>query len=723
MHRKTLLSLFSCLFFCLFLSTQNIVGQSKIWVGSWSCAPYESGSNTPPSPYLANNSLRQIVRVSIGGDTIRLKFSNKTCGSSLTMNSVTVAISTGGSNIDVSTIKQLKFNGNTTATIDPNGSLTSDPVAFNLAPNARVAITIYYGQASSSADATSHAGSRTDSYLLAGDGTTSPDFAGSVVTAHWFTINTIDVKAAQTAGCVAVLGNSITDGYGISGGTQNRWTDMFSQKLLNNTKTQDVGVLNLGIGATNVSGTGTTTGATRYKKDILAQSGLRWVIIFYGTNDINGGASAATITGAFQKMIDDAHALNLKVYGATITPFNGNSYYTVAHEAVRNEVNNWIKTAGHYDGYLDFDKVIQDPANTIKMLDIYANDYLHPNILGYKTLGESIDTTLFQERTVMAQTTANAGVDQTVITNGNVTSATVNLDGSASYDFGDLMASYTWKEGSETIATGVNPSVDLSIGIHTLSLMVVGSNGSTASDDVTITVVKDAGIWLEAEAGTVGSMWDILSDTNASNSSYVTAKSGNQSKDTAPGSDGQVSYTFNVETSGTYTLWLRVICANADDDSFWLKMDNGSFANWNGVASSSSWIWKSWSTTYSLTAGTHTISIGLREDGAKLDKILITNSGQTPSGIGSTASNLTGVNEVSSTSNTLFPNPVSNNLTINLENPHSTITLYTIGGQKLYTQTAKSTTVSLDMKAFSTGIYLVKITNQNDSKLYRVVKK
>lgn len=722
MRRKTLLSLFPVLLLCLVLSTQNALGQSKIWVGSWSCAPYESGSNTPPSPYLANNSLRQIVRVSIGGDTLRLKFSNKTCGSSLTMNAVTVAISTGGSNIDVSTIKQLKFNGNLSATINPYGSLTSDPLAFNLAPNSRVAITIHYGQASSSADATSHAGSRTDSYILVGDGTTSPDFAGSVVTPRWYTINTIDVKAAQTAGCVAVLGNSITDGYGITGGTQNRWTDMFSQKLLNNPKTEDVGVLNLGIGATNAAGGGATTGASRFKKDILAQSGLRWVIIFYGTNDINGGASAATITGAFQKMINDAHALNLKVYGATITPFNGSGYYSVAHEAVRNEVNTWIKTPGHYDGYLDFDKVIQDPANTIKMLDIYANDYLHPNILGYKTLGESIDTTLFHERTAMALTTANAGADQTIVTNGNATSGLVNLDGTASYDFGDLMASYTWKEGTETIATGANPTVSLSIGVHTLTLIVKGSSGATASDEVTVTVVKDSGIWLEAEAAPVGSTWDVLTDANASNGSYVTVKTGNVSSGAAPDANGQLSFTFNAESAGTYTLWARVICPSFDDDSFWVKMDDGSFVMWNGLATSTSWTWKSQG-TFNLTAGTHTLKIGYREDGAKLDKILITNSSLAPSGIGSTASNLTGVNEVNSSSNTLFPNPVSDNLTINLQNPNSTITLYTVGGQKISSQTAQSTTVSLDMKAFSTGIYLVKISNQNDSKLYRVVKK
>ena len=710
--------------FLLLLSTQNLIGQSNIWVGSWSCAIYEAGSaNVPPSPYLANNSLRQVVRVSIGGDTLWVKFSNSTCGSPLTINAATIAVSTGGSTINASTIKQLKFNGSSSITMNAYSSIASDPLNYALAPNTRLAITIYYGQAASSADIASHPNSRTDSYILNGDGSTSTDFAGSVVTAHWFTISGIDVKAARTAGCVGVLGNSITDGYGISGGTQNRWTDMFSQKLLNNTHTKDVGVLNLGIGATNVAGTGATTGAARYKKDILAQSGLRWVFIFYGTNDINGGATAATITSAYQKMIDDAHAMNLKVYGATITPFYNNSYYTVAHEAVRSEVNTWIKTQGHFDAYVDFDKTIQDPANPIKMLDMYANDYLHPNILGYQLLGESVDTTLFQARTSMSLTKANAGADMTVIVDGNATSKSVNLDGTGSYDFGD-MASYTWKEGSVTLATGVNPSVNLSIGVHTITLTVIGSNGDTATDEVIITVVKDTGIWLEAEAGTVGSMWDVLTDATASNNTYVTVKAGTATPTTAPAAIGQLLYTFNVVTSGTYTLWFRAFCPTYNDDSFYLKMDNGSFETWNGLANfcSASWAWGSWTTTYNLTAGSHTLTIGYREDGAKLDKILLTTSTLTPSGLGSTASNITALTPEHGEKIRMYPNPVKNMLTLALNQPNSVVSVYTMGGQKLVSQEAATTQVSLNMTDYLPGIYLVKISDKDGSKIMRVIK-
>ncbi len=269
----------------LLYGTGSLFGQPRIWVGTWSCAPYAAGSrNTPPPPYLANNTLRQVVRVSIGGDTLRVKFSNKTCTTPVTMNSVNIALSTGESSIDTSTIKLLKFNGDTSVTMDAFSSITSDPVAFPLTPSMRVAITIYYGQAASTKDMTSHVASRTDSYILTGNQSSSADFSGAVITAHWYHINTIDVRAPYTAGCIGILGNSITDGYGLSGGLQNRWTDFFSQVLLNDSNTQHIGVLNLGIGATNVAGSGATTGISRFQQDIFSQSGLRWVIIFYGTN-------------------------------------------------------------------------------------------------------------------------------------------------------------------------------------------------------------------------------------------------------------------------------------------------------------------------------------------------------------------------------------------------------------------------------------------------------
>lgn len=367
-------------------------GQKNNWVGSWSCAPYAAGeNNTPPAPYLENNTLRQVVRVSIGGDTLRLKFSNKTCSTPVTMKGVSIAVSTGGSSIDESTITELKFNGNCSVTMNPYSSVASDPVKFALEPSARIAISIHYGQVASTADLTFHYGSRTDSYILFGNQMSSLDFSNSIKVERWYHINTIDVMASESAGCIGVLGNSITDGYGLHGGLKNKWTDFFSQKLLDDERTKNIGVLNLGIGATHVSGNGATAGINRFEDDLLAQSGIRWIIVFYGVNDIGAGKTASTIINAYETIIEGAHAKGVKVYGATITPFKGSNYFSEEHENTRNKVNKWIRKPGNFDAIIDFDKAIRDPKDTTKMAAEYSNDWLHPNAAGYEFLGNAVN--------------------------------------------------------------------------------------------------------------------------------------------------------------------------------------------------------------------------------------------------------------------------------------------------------------------------------------------
>lgn len=371
---------------------------AKHWVGTWSAAPYlVEAANMPPSPGLTNNTLRQIVRVSIGGDTIRLKLSNVNNSTPVTLKAVNIAVSKGNGVIDASTLKPLKFDGSASATMAAGASVMSDPIAFALAPSMQVAITIWYGGTSS--NMTGHVGARTNSYILSGDKSTSPDFAGAVATPRWYSINTIEVLAPATTAAVAVIGNSITDGYGLTPDitTPSRWTDVFSRALLANAPTSNVGVLNMGIGGTNVLGNGLTTGNKRFDRDVLEQNGLRWVIIFYGVNDIGGGASAPALIEGLKKLATAAKAKGLKVYGGTITPFNGHSYYTVAHEAVRDSVNKWIRSGGGgvFDAAIDFDKALRDPADPSRMKSSLKNDWLHPNVAGYKALGESVDLNLF----------------------------------------------------------------------------------------------------------------------------------------------------------------------------------------------------------------------------------------------------------------------------------------------------------------------------------------
>lgn len=366
------------------------------WVATWSAAPYlVESANMPPSPGLTNNTLRQVVRVSIGGDTLRLKLTNVNNAQATELKAVNIAVSGGGGKIDVATLKALTFAGKTSVTMAAGSTVTSDAVAFALTPSMRLAITILYGATSS--NMTGHVGSRTNSYIASGDKTTAADLTGSVSTPHWYSINTIEVRAPNAARAVGIIGNSITDGYGLTPDLQNRWTDIFSQRLLANEKTKNVAVLNMGIGATTVLGTSQTAGVVRFQRDILDQQGIGWVIIYHGVNDIgSSNASAASLIAGLRQMASAAKAKGLKVYGATIIPFNGNAYYSTAHEAVRRDVNDFIRHDTVYDGVIDFDKTMRNPSDTTKMKEALKNDWLHPNTDGYKAMGESIDLKLFE---------------------------------------------------------------------------------------------------------------------------------------------------------------------------------------------------------------------------------------------------------------------------------------------------------------------------------------
>jgi lysophospholipase L1-like esterase len=382
--------------------TAGTAAASRQWVGTWSTGPQlvEPG-NMPPAPGLTNNSLRQVVRVSIGGDTLRVKFSNEFSAGAVTMTSVQIAASTGGGTISLSANRELRFNGIPGVTMNAGAAVTSDPIAFPLAPRMDVAITIYYGQTSPTV--TGHPGSRTTSYIIAGNTTTTTDFTGAVTTDHWYNINTIDVLAPSTAACVAILGNSITDGRGSTTNGQNRWPDTFSESLLKDSSTQQVGVLNLGIGGNCVlSGGLGPTGVSRFDRDILGQQGVRWAIVFEGVNDIGGVSSAAAATStannlikAYTQMVVKAHSNNIRIYGGTITPFKGNAYYNQYSELCRTTVNQWIRTRGNFDACIDFDATMRDPQDSTRLVTTYQNDGLHPDTTGYKTMGQSIDLSLF----------------------------------------------------------------------------------------------------------------------------------------------------------------------------------------------------------------------------------------------------------------------------------------------------------------------------------------
>ncbi len=212
----------------------------KVWVGTWTTAPQlVEPRNMPPDPGLSNNTLRQKVRVSIGGDSLRIRFSNEFSNEPTTIKSVEIATSIKGDSIDVSTIKKLKFNGRSQRKIKAREVVTSDPVAFPLKPRHDLAITIHFG--ATPQDLTGHPGSRTTSYILEDDQTSAAYFSEAIKTDHWYIISGIDVKAQESAAAIAIIGNSITDGRGSGTNKQNRWPDILAERLLANPDTQQIG--------------------------------------------------------------------------------------------------------------------------------------------------------------------------------------------------------------------------------------------------------------------------------------------------------------------------------------------------------------------------------------------------------------------------------------------------------------------------------------------------
>jgi len=395
-----------CFVSLLFASVMcNAALPSITWVGTWSSAPqivFEQ-NNMPPAPGLTNNTFRQIVRVSLGGEIIRLRFSNQFSKNPVTLKSVGVAVSTGGSSINPKTHRLLKFNGKKDVVMSPNSDIVSDALKFHLEPGAKIAITICYG--GTTPDITGHPASRTTSYLLAGNESPKADFSSAIPTDHWYTISGIEVYAPKTAGAIAILGNSIADGRGSGINKFNRWGDVLSERLLKNPKTAQRGVLNLGIGGNCVVQGGLGDPAIkRFDRDILGQSGVKWLIVSIGVNDIGNARNEAASQGAireviaaYEEMITKAHEKGIKVYGATIIPFGKSSYDGDHHQMARQTINDWIRSSDRFDAVIDFDQLMRDPLDTKTMqTELQSGDFLHPNEAGYKTMGDFIDLSLFE---------------------------------------------------------------------------------------------------------------------------------------------------------------------------------------------------------------------------------------------------------------------------------------------------------------------------------------
>ena len=379
--------------FCA-LSTYSL---AQNWIGTWATAPQTVvKSFMPYNNCMTNRSVRQVVKVSIGGDVIRLKLSNIYSMQPVEIRSIYIAHAKDSSDIDAKTAQYFKF-GNSYKTVIPAGKqIVSDALKFNLRNLERVAITINYTSAPEVP--TVHMGSRTTSYIMKGVTNAHSNFEKAFCENHWYNISGIDVYTmSNNMSAIAIMGNSITDGKCSTDNAQNRWPDVMSEMLQLKHKITNQGVLNLGIGNNRVTVPGGfgALAKERFDRDILMQSGVKKVVIFEGVNDIGAARSGSSETVArkiiesIQGMVKKAKTRKMKVYLGTITPFKGAGYYTHFHEAARLYVNDWIRSqAKNVDGILDFAKLLQDPNDDRRMKREYAsNDWLHPNPTGYKAMG------------------------------------------------------------------------------------------------------------------------------------------------------------------------------------------------------------------------------------------------------------------------------------------------------------------------------------------------
>lgn len=377
------------------------------WVGSWAASQQVPETQNSLDPQLLRDAtLRQIVHLSVGGDQLRVRVSNAFGTEPLHLTAVHVArpVSAAGAAIDAASDTQVMFNGSSDVMIPAGAEYLSDAVAFPVAALSSLAISIHFDRPPMGE--TGHPGSRATSYVAPGDLVSAVSLPDAKTVEHWYQVSGVDVTSPVQAGAVVTLGDSITDGHGATTNENDRWPDVLAARMQAEKSTRMLGVLNEGIGGNRLLLDGLGPNAlARFDRDVLAQTGVRAVIVLEGVNDLGTltrdhdvsaeehRALVRKIEGAYSQMIERAHAHGIRVMGATILPYSGSKYYHPGpeSEADRQAINAWIREVGHFDAVVDFDKLTRDPAHPDHLLPAYdSGDGLHPGPGGYKAMGEAI---------------------------------------------------------------------------------------------------------------------------------------------------------------------------------------------------------------------------------------------------------------------------------------------------------------------------------------------
>jgi lysophospholipase L1-like esterase len=398
--KTTLLSLvFAC----------NLSGASTHWVATW---------GTSPAPQLAdekqmasaklifdNQTIREIVHTSVGGDMYRIRLSNAYGKSQVDIGAVHIAIRSKGSEIAAGSDRPVTFSGRPTVSIPANALVLSDPVKLAAPEGADLAVSIFVPQSTEGAGV--HYSSQQTNYIGAGDETGAAAIASPTTLTSWVFLCGVDVLAAANTLAIATFGDSITDGAHSSVDANHRWPDVLAARLQGHHRA----VLNAGIGGNRILHDGTNirfgvNALARYDRDVLSQAGIGYVVVLEGINDLGHAGTSAPVSetvssdeviAGLTQLIERAHEKGIKIIGCTITPFEGAAYFSADREVKRKAINEWIRTGKKFDGVIDFDKAARDPEHPDHFLAAYdSGDHLHPGDAGYKAMGDAIDLSLFK---------------------------------------------------------------------------------------------------------------------------------------------------------------------------------------------------------------------------------------------------------------------------------------------------------------------------------------
>lgn len=431
-----LLTISGLLFAALSSATQSVSSnsQKEHWIGTWAAAPQNAVSQKP-SVY-GNQTLRLIVHTSAGGKKARIRLSNTFGSEPLVIGSAHVALRTTGADIDPTSDRSVTFGGKRSFSVPASASVLSDAVDLNVPALSDIAISLFLPEKTTVT--TAHILAQQTSYVSTetGDATAAATFPIGKTISSWPFLSAVDVSSSPQGITIVAFGSSLTDGDGSTKDANRRWPDVLAERLQMNGNTE-ISVVNEGVignrllsDSESAQQTGGPlaavyaqlgihlgqSGLRRFERDVLGQSGVKYVILALGVNDIlfpgsfidaSQAVSSAAIIAGNRELIAQAHKKGVRAIGTTIPPFEHalfrspsfDQFYTPEKEKVRQEVNEWIKHGGEFDGVVDFDEPVRDPGHLIQLLPAYdSGDHLHPNDAGYVATGNAIPLQLFHAR-------------------------------------------------------------------------------------------------------------------------------------------------------------------------------------------------------------------------------------------------------------------------------------------------------------------------------------